>query len=196
MINERRLFISIDLPKTVRETIREHIQIDKERVPELYMHARIMDEASWHITVLFLGTQPEQAIGIIEKNMREAIKTMAIPQITLNTLTTAPPHHPPRMIWATTDNRTNDLLGALKKKLEQDLSKQGILPKGERHPLFNGHVTVARFPEGSRLPKHTIPLPTEKTTFAPTSIDLMESHLEQKEVRYTLLKSVDCNPSV
>lgn len=191
---EQRLFIAINLSEQARTAVREALHADMQHAPELYEHARMRDSASWHITLLFLGEQSkEDALNILQA-MRDTIKNIAAPEIVLRTLTTAPPHRPPRMVWIATTAETNHALEGIKKILEQNLVVQNIFQKGELHPDFNGHITLARLPEGRHIADHIVSFPSA-LTFSPTSIDLMESNLTPTGATYRLLESIDFKPS-
>lgn len=191
---EQRLFIAINPPEQTRTAIREVLRTDIQSVPELYEHARMRDEASWHITLLFLGEQSKEDTLNILQAMRDTIKNITAPEIVLRTLTTGPPHRPPRMVWITPMTKTNRTLENIRKILEQNLVVRNIFQKGEVHPDFNGHITLARLPEGRRIADHVVSF-SSTLTFSPTSIDLMESNLTPTGATYRLLESIDFKPS-
>lgn len=191
---EHRLFIAIDPPERIRDAIREIMRADMQSAPELYENARMQDETSWHITLLFLGEQPKEGLQNIVQAMRDTIKNVTAPEIVLRALTTAPPHRPPRMVWIATTTETNHTLEDIKTVLEQNLAAQGILKKGEVHPNFNGHITLARLPEGRHTADHIVSFPSA-LSFTPTSIALMESELTPTGATYRLLESIDFKPS-
>lgn len=191
---EHRLFIAINLPKEIKASIRDILQIDQEQNTELYEHARMTDEESWHITLVFLGAQSEDQLKALIGIIREAVRQVPAPKITMRMLTTAPPHRPPRMIWIATTAETNRLLEEIKTAIEQKLAAQNIFKKGESYTMFNGHITLARLPEGRRIANRTILFPCT-LSFKPTTIDLMESHLKNTETSYRLLESIDFKQS-
>lgn len=191
---EHRLFIAINLPKEIKASIRDILQIDQEQNTELYEHARMTDEESWHITLVFLGAQSKDQLKALISIIREAVGQVHAPKITMRTLTTAPPRRPPRMIWIATTAETNKLLEKIKTAIEQKLAAQNIFKKGESYAIFNGHITLARLPEGRRIADRTILFPYA-LSFKPTTIDLMESHLKNTETSYRLLESIDFKQS-
>ncbi len=190
---EHRLFIAIDLPGEIKDATRQALQADQKDHPELYEDARMMDEASWHITLSFLGNQSE--IETIEQAIEHVAHQKEAPEITMQLLTTAPPQRPPRMVWITTSAETNKALGALKAAIEQQLAQNNIHPQEEHRPRYTGHITLARLPEGRRVAEHVVSFP-HALSFRPKTIDLMESRLERTGAEYTLLKSIDFKPSV
>lgn len=185
----RRIFIAINLPAEARATIREVLQADAAAYTELYEDARMTPERDWHITLLFLGDQPEDAIPAIERVISEVMQTMPLPALGIRMFTTAPPHRPPRMIWATTSAEANEYLGALKESIKKALAQHGIRPQGEQFARFNGHITLARLPEGRRIADHTVAL-AHTITFQPNTIDLMESQLDRAGAEYGIIRSI------
>lgn len=192
---ERRLFIAINLPETIKAQLRQEIGSDNKKSSELYKDARMIPEEDWHITVKFLGDQLAEHLGAIEHAMRAAVEEMTAPQITMQTLTTAPPHRPPRMVWITTTSETNQFLRSIKEAIERNLATQGMVQKGEVHQVYHGHINLARLPEGRKIADHIISFPSA-LTFKPATIDLMESHLESTGAEYAILKSIDFKPSI
>lgn len=190
---ERRLFIAIDLPSEIKDAIRQRLEADQQDHPELYKDARIMSEESWHITLSFLGSQTE--VETIGNAIEQVAHQTIAPEITIQLLTTAPPQRPPRMVWVTTTAETNKELGAIKVAIEQRLAQQNICPQGEIFPTYNGHITLARLPEGRKIAEHMVSFP-HALSFCPKTIDLMESHLERTGAEYSLLKSIDFKLSV
>lgn len=191
----RRLFIAIDLPAEIKTVIRETLQTDKTAYAELYRDARMTPEKDWHMTLLFLGEYPEQAIEAIGHSISDVISKISSPKIAMRILSTAPPHRPPRMIWVTTSAESNEILGAIKESILQDLALHAVRPQGARFETFNGHITLARLPEGRKIADHTIAFAHE-ISFTPKTVDLMESRLESTGAAYTVLKSIDFKPSI
>lgn len=192
---ERRLFIAINLPENIKAEIRKEMELDNKTGIDLYQNANMIPEENWHITLKFFGSQPEEHIETIGQVIRNVIGEREAPVVTIRTLSTAPPHRPPRMIWATTTTETNKVLGSIKETIERKLAVHAIFQKGETFPIFQGHITLARLPEGRRIAERIVSFPNA-LTFRPITIDLMESHLESTGAEYSILKSIDFKPSI
>ena len=192
---KHRIFIAIDIPRPIKGELRRLLAQDVEKYAELYAGANLMDEESWHVTLAFLGEKSEEQIETIGRMLRAIAGQTPAPTIAIRTLTTAPPHRPPRMVWAATTTGTNRLLEPIRNTIVKKLAAHAIQQDGETFPLFNGHVTLARLPEGRRIADHTVSFP-DALTFRPKTIGLMESHLEDSGAKYKTLKSIDFKPSV
>lgn len=191
---EHQLFIAINLPEHIKEVISNAVEQDRGISP-VYGDARLVAKEDWHITIKFLGKQAEKSIDVIEKVMRDVVAETTSPEISMRTLTTAPPHRPPHMIWMPTTAETNQTLGVLKTAIEQKLAMQGIVQKGELFPTYHGHITLARLPEGRKIDNHAVVL-SRAITFRPVAMDIMESRLESSEAKYSVLKSIDFKRSI
>lgn len=186
---EQRLFIAINIPKNNKAEIRNALRLDNTRSAELYANARVIPEENWHITLKFLGNQPKKYMGTIEQVITSIAARTIAPEMTIRMLTTAPPRRPPRMIWATTTSATNKALGSIKEAIEVELEKRGIIQKEEAHPTYHGHINLARLPEGRRIADHVVSLPNE-LTFKPATIDLMESDVDRRGAKYSIVRSL------
>ena len=195
MSTGRKLFIAIDPPGEIKDAIEQLIASDKQAHPESYRDARMTAKENWHITLFFLGEQPEQHIPTIEQAIVDSIEQMPAPTITLNMLTTAPPHRPPRMLWATTTEESNTTLAPIKKHIERLLAHHAIHPQGETVSTFRGHITLARLPEGRRIADHLLSFP-HTLSFTPSTIKLMETTSTPSGAQYAIVNSIDFKPSV
>ena len=187
---QRRLFIAINIPETVKTTIRQKINNDKEQHADLYANARITPEQHWHITLLFLGDQSEEHRITIEQTMERMVRNTMSPTITLQALTMVSAQQQPHMLWITASQETNKTLAQIRQAIIQGIDKKGIIPKGEIYPQFNGHITILRLPEQYDTHTYTIPF-SNMPTFHPTHIELMESIPGREGMAYRVLKSID-----
>ena len=193
---ERRLFIAINLPEDIKAEIRHVLQLDDAKNAELYSDAKMVPEENWHITLKFLGNQSKEHLATIERVIADIAKGTHAPEVAIRTLTTAPPHRPPRMVWVTTTTETNKTLGSIKETMEAELERHNIFhQKGEVHPVYHGHINLARLPEGRRIADHIVSLPNA-LTFKPATIDLMESQLENSGAEYSIVRSIDFKTSI
>ncbi len=180
---KHRLFVVINIPEELKGII-----ISKF-LPEIDSgNLRWIPETNWHLTITFLGYQPEESI----KNILSAISNLAqnnpAPIIELESIKAVPPESP-RMIWISGDKKTSQILGRIKINLEKLLSENGI--KFQRNfKSYNSHITLARFSEPINIPKIILPL---KLKFKSKSIELMESHLSPAGAKYKVIESMDFN---
>lgn len=176
----KRLFIAINLPDEVKNRIKKVIG----GIPDF----RWIPPENWHLTLVFLGSQPDEAIIPILESIRESAQNFPAPVIEFEKIIYGPPNKPPRMIWLTGIKETSKILGEIKNKLEDDLIENRVRFKIENRP-FNAHLTLTRFESISEnFQLSQLPAPIN---FTAQSLDLMESHLKRSGAEYDILTRVD-----
>jgi 2'-5' RNA ligase len=183
----RRLFIAINLPEQVKLRITEIIkQINPEKFSDK-SNFRWLSSENWHLTPIFLGYQPDEAINPILNSLKETVKNLPPPTVEFEKIIYGPLGRPARMIWLTGTKETSKTLGVIKTKLEDELIKNGVRFQRENR-LYNAHLTLARFrptPENLQLPNYQLLI-----TFYAQSLDLMESYLKRTGAEYEILASL------
>lgn len=175
----KRVFLAVNLPANIRyelEAVAAELNFPDWMRP--------IDPRDWHITVLFFGEQSEGDVEKIKMAIRGEIYAIKAPDIKLEKIEYGPMAGESRMIWAKTDSATSQGLGAIQKKISDLLRGCGVGFKMD-HPGFNGHITLAKFGPGKRLPAICEPLDLE---FKAGSLDLMESHLANGNSGYEILE--------
>lgn len=176
---KKRLFISIELPKDLKRKIAA--EIEKIRF-QFTNDIRFLEPENWHITLVFLGYQPEELLDDIITAIQETAPNFSAPQIEFTGLSYGPLGKTPRMVWLNGSPQTSQTLSALKNSLETALLDRGVNFKQE-HRGFKAHITLARFPQVST---QELPQIEQKLNwqFAAKSIDLMESRLTKSGANY------------
>jgi RNA 2',3'-cyclic 3'-phosphodiesterase len=167
-----RLFVALDLPGEVREGI---VAWGREALTDPAL--RPLPPGSLHITLAFLGYQPEKEIEQIAEVLRE--RTGPAPWVELLDPVQRPPRGRARLYALPALSPGTE---ALQAGVEQGLSERGFY-EPEKRPFWP-HVTVARVrPEarGSRRPAVVSEPP------GPLPRELAEPRLS---VRMTLYRSV------
>jgi 2'-5' RNA ligase len=191
----KRLFIAINLPQEVKGRIEKVVSDLKisvnQRVNqhESAAEIRFLPKENWHLTLVFLGYQPDEAISPILNSLKETVKNSLTPFIEFEKIILAPPNRPARMIWLVSPKETSKTLGAIKTKLEDELVKNGVRFQRENRE-YNTHLTLVRF----RFPQGTlrrVMCENLKISFEAQSLDLMESHLKRSGAEYEILTRVD-----
>lgn len=182
----KRLFIAISLPDATENEIQNIIDGLESKINK---KIRFLSPANWHLTITFLGYQPEGAIELISKVLSAVGLRFKCPDIEFDNIVLAPPGRTSRMIWFQATKRTSEVLSRIKNELEDGLAKKEIRFKREIRP-YNGHLTLARFEAGllNKLPSVAYQLPP---AFNATSIHLMESHLKRTGAQYELIEEVN-----
>lgn len=192
---QQRLFIAINPPKELKNIIRSAVRDLWDRY-DIEMKW-IMPEY-WHLTVSFLGWQPDQSIDGIISAMKDVVEEFPSPTIELGEIVLAPDAEHPRMIWLSGTEESSRELGKLKEKIEDSLVDNNVRFKIEKRK-FNAHMNLARMriEEMSNMDMGELQkmvdqanLKLEKylpMSFEVQSLDLMESHLERSGAEYLTL---------
>ncbi|KKQ23173.1 2'-5' RNA ligase [Candidatus Wolfebacteria bacterium RIFCSPLOWO2_01_FULL_38_11] len=185
----RRLFIAINLPENIKDKIQEILKASPAYYDDHIMFAK---PENWHLTVSFLGYQPEEAINKIIESIKDTAKKFQNPLIEFEKIIWGPLNKPPRMLWMLGSIESAKKMEDIKNVVENNLKKNNIrFEKEERR--FNCHLTLARFKTG-KVKTSEIELPKiEKMAFNANSLDLIESHLNRSGAKYENLLAVKFN---
>ena len=137
-----RLFLALDIPAAIRDRISLFI----EGVAGFAPHARWMKPESLHITLKFIGEQPEAALEPIKQSL-STIRASTT-EIHFHNYGFFPTAKSPRVFWIGVE--AGPQLAALAATIEETLSSLGI-PK-ELRP-FSPHLTLARAADASGSPR-------------------------------------------
>jgi 2'-5' RNA ligase len=137
-----RLFIALDLDDAIRERIARFLDGIRGFAPD----ARWMRPQSLHVTLKFIGEQPEPAAEPIQHEL-EGIRAEA-PQIQFRGYGFFPTANAPRVFWVGME--AGPQLAALAATVDDRMAALGI-PREER--LFSPHLTLARGAGGSGSPR-------------------------------------------
>jgi 2'-5' RNA ligase len=130
-----RLFIAVDLPETVKNSIRAICG----GLPD----ARWVDVQQLHLTLRFIGEVSSELFNEIKASLREVSETSFT--LTLKGVGCFPPKRSPRVLWVGIEN--NQTLISLAEKVEGTLVEiNGLEPE---HRKFSPHITIARFREST-----------------------------------------------
>ncbi len=181
MSDERaRLFVALELPADVRAAVHAWAREHAGGVPRL----RLVELASLHVTLCFLGSRPAAEVGEIAGACR-AVAGMAAPELTVGESLWLPPRRPRVLTVALADE--GGRLAAVQSALSGALAA-GAFYEPEARP-FLAHVTVARVGREARLRVAELPAP-EPTRFSADTVTLFRSRLGQGPARYEALASV------
>lgn len=137
-----RLFVALDIDQAIRERIMRFVEGVQNLAPE----ARWMKPESMHITLKFIGEQPDAAWESIRQSLE---KIMLSPtDIGFRGYGFFPAPKSARVFWVGIEAGPD--LSALALEVDRNLSALGI-PK-EARP-FNPHLTLARSAGGSGSPE-------------------------------------------
>lgn len=191
-----RLFIAINLPQEAKDKIEEAVT----KIPPFFdaecrrsinpepsrrinnSQIRFLAPKNWHLTITFLGFQPDEAVSLILKSAQETAAGFDPVLIKFEKIIYGPPGKSARMLWLAGAKETSQNLSQIKIKLEDSLVENGVKFNRENR-LFNAHLTLARFSTPlTDLSNNLIaPLPL---SFEAKTLDLMESRLKRSGAEY------------
>jgi len=188
----KRLFIAINLPKNIKNRIDAVVAELEEKEKNI----RFLPSDNWHLTVSFLGDQPDEAIPGILDALKKTVKkysdifTDEDFKIEFDEFVYGPSNKPPRMIWLKGTEETSQRIGELKKDLENNLFANNVRFESENRK-YSSHITLARFREGeiNKISNHSIA--QAQFSFFVKSLDLIESFLSRNGAEYDILQEVD-----
>jgi 2'-5' RNA ligase len=192
-----RLFIGLDIDDGIRERIARFMDGVDEFAPD----ARWMKPESLHVTLKFIGEQPESAVEQIEPAL-SSIMASAL-EIHFRGYGFFPTAKSPRVFWIGIE--TGSQLAALAQAIDDQLALLKI-PKEDR--ALSPHLTLARGAGRSGSPRRdkaeapnrifqrlqeklaALPSP-EFGTMTARAFFLYQSHLSPKGSKYTKLARFD-----
>ncbi|HEY3975163.1 MAG TPA: RNA 2',3'-cyclic phosphodiesterase [Candidatus Sulfotelmatobacter sp.] len=137
-----RLFIALDINDAIRERIMRFIAGVRGFAPD----ARWAKPESLHVTLKFIGEQPESAIDPMKQAL-SAIRASS-PEIYFRGYGFFPTAKSPRVFWVGMESGPE--LAALAAAVDETMASLGV--PGEDRP-FNPHLTLARGAGGSGSPR-------------------------------------------
>jgi len=188
-----RLFLALDIDEAIRQRIERFLEGVHPFAPD----ARWAKPESLHVTLKFIGEQPEAAVDQI----KHALETVRVPvgEIHFRGYGFFPNPKSARVFWIGMESGPE--LSALAAAIDAQMPALGIAK--ETRP-FSPHLTLARAPGGSgaphrhksdkpnrvfqRLQEKLCALPSpEFGTMTPHEFFLYQSHLSPKGSTYTKL---------
>jgi len=189
-----RTFIAIELPKEVKDVLRElQDQLQSSQADVKWVAAENI-----HLTLKFLGERDEKKVEEISQILDEVAKENQPYEINLISLGTFPDTDHPRVVWAGIDQgdaQTRKIAQAL----EEKIAKVEI-PKEDRE--FSSHITIGRVKSNINREKLIQGLDNSKgylagknLLFLATQLLLFKSTLTSKGPVYEILKTANLTKS-
>lgn len=195
-MDKKRLFVAINLPKEINQKINDIIHDLMAAAGNKDL--RWIPTENLHLTISFLGLQPDEAIDKILKSIKETAEEFKCPEIEFEKIILAPSGKKPRMVWLAGSKESSEIINRIKDKLEDSLIDEGVRFRQELR-AYNAHINLARFRNidertlnalktGIGLPAGGLKIESA-IRFKARSIDLMESESGRSGARYTILSS-------
>ena len=197
-----RVFVALDLNHEIRERIQKFVEEIRATAPD----ARWISGESLHVTLKFIGEQPDTVIPQLENSLR-SIQTKPF-QIAFAGTGFFPTPRAARVFWIGIEG--GDALTRLAQNIDESLAKIGI-SKEDR--AFSPHLTLARTRGGSGAPGRrkddksnrqfaklqeflaTRPAP-EFGTMTAREFFLYRSQLSSKGSQYTKIARFELQPAI
>ena len=176
-----RLFIAAEPPQGVRDELAQWARRALGRPSSV----RRLDAESLHLTLCFLGEQPQSSLEEITAALGGAAElAAAVEELRIGAPAWLPPRRPRALAVEVGDpsGALHELAAALSRELAAAI---GWEPPRQR---FRPHITLARMPPGSERPRELPPTPP--LIFIPTAVTLLRSDLDPAGASYTPLASV------
>jgi 2'-5' RNA ligase len=172
MSDSLRLFVALELPADVRETL---AGVDTSNTRAIPLEAL-------HLTLAFLGSRPPSDVDAIARVLQGEAQTPAPRLATAGTVVL--PRGRPRVIAVALDD-LDGTLAALQGRVSAGLEAAGV-DTPEKRP-FRAHVTTSRLRPRALLPRLDHKWPEPAIVFTADRLTLFQSQLHPKGARYTAL---------
>ncbi len=179
-----RIFLALELPDAVRNTLRRRIERLARMIPEV----RWADPAVLHVTLAFLGEVDDAQLDAATQAAASVAGVHAPFSLRLAGLGTFGSARSPRVIWVGLAGEKAQLL-SLQFAVAEALAVRGF-PREERP--FSPHLTLARIRKPLSDDAHATLArvqhePPPDTTWRANAIAVMKSELLRPAARYTAL---------
>ena len=183
-----RLFVAIDLPEAVRESLgRLQAELRARDLPGL----RWTRPEGIHLTLKFLGETPAASVPAIQDALARAVRGASQFQLALGAPGTFGNRRGPRVLWVDVGGDLEPL-GRLQAAVERELTAAGIAPE-ER--AFSPHLTLARVPQpprpalAERISRALEAVVPPQDRFEATEVVLMRSELQPGGAVYSRVQA-------
>ncbi|MDP2674979.1 MAG: RNA 2',3'-cyclic phosphodiesterase [Dehalococcoidia bacterium] len=172
-----RLFVAIDLPEDVRESL-GRLQTDLRRHDLAGL--RWTRPEGVHLTLKFLGEMPATSLDAIEGALARAVRGVPSFRLALGAPGTFGDRRGPRVLWVDVEGELQPLQ-QLQAAIERELAAAGFAPE-ERG--FSPHLTLARVPQpprpglAERVARALAAVAAPRGEFEATELVLMRSSLQ------------------
>jgi len=168
-----RLFVALDLPAIAVAALARFRDVAAD--PVLW---RPLDEATFHVTLAFLGHRPQADVAAV-RHVLDRLAARRPSALALGEALLLPPRRARVLTVALADPA--GALAALQREVADGLAAADVFTP-EARP-FRPHVTVARIRPGARPPR-TVDAEPEQAAFAAGPVVLYRSHVRRGGATY------------
>jgi 2'-5' RNA ligase len=169
-----RLFIAIEMPSAIRQTVFDHIARLRQTEPKI--NASWSRENNLHLTLKFLGDTPTAKVQAVADAVRDVAQRFKSFDLTVGGCGAFPAKGRPQVLWIGINDANGNLFN-LHRKLDAECGRLGF--EREKRP-FHPHLTIARLrnSEGSRRATQL----HAEMTFPPQHVQVSEIVLFRSEL--------------
>ena len=181
-----RLFLALNLPPEQRAGAWAAAAPLREALPAGVSWVR---EESLHVTLRFLGEQPEELVARLDAELAPGLGRAEPPTVEITGVGAFPTMRRPRILWL--GGPTNSALAELYHQVVQACARLGFEPEGRD---FRPHVTIGRVRQGAAIDPGALAGAAEQVRvdarFTARTVDVMESELTRSGARYRVAAAV------
>ena len=179
-----RVFVALSLSDDVMERLKKRSQSLKGQFSEL--NIRWVPFENYHITLIFIGNVPINALDKLEVLMKEAVQSYAPFDVKLGDATLFPPDNEKKGVLITSVE-TSDPLKKLQSKLDQKFRKSGynLIDRP-----YRPHVTLARL-RRAKVSEEELKKTGESFSITASHVHLYYSEKRDGRVYNGILRSVE-----
>ncbi|MEO8043063.1 MAG: RNA 2',3'-cyclic phosphodiesterase [Acidobacteriota bacterium] len=192
-MEERRIFVAIDISEQVRAVCDGHIDYLRNKFPD----ARVSWETTekLHITMKFLGNTSSDVFDALQSSVAEIAAKHRAFRLRLSRTGLFPRESRPRVLWIGLDDRPQAVTPLYS---ELDSVCEGLgYPKEPR--AFRPHITIGRVrdpDEASELAAIHLKTKIEPVEFEVNEIVICESTLQTTGSVYSVISTARLGPSI
>jgi RNA 2',3'-cyclic 3'-phosphodiesterase len=186
-----RLFIAIELPAEIRQTIKQHITRLRDACPDV--RASWTREENLHLTLKFFGDVAVNRVDTLSQSLMRAVAHTTELDLVIEGCGVFPPRGKPNVLWVGISPETAPACVRLYQAIEDECARVGFKRDEQK---FHPHLTVARLrhPTGARdLANLHQATQFESVAFKVTSASLIRSELSNSGSRYTIAARHELN---
>ena len=181
-----RVFVAVRIPVRIQRELARLVR----KLAETAIPVRWVPPENLHLTLRFLGQQPDERRALIVEALARAAEDTSSFMVSFGSVGAFPSPRQPRVIWIAVNPAPR--LRVLRGSVELQLARAGF---GTDDSPFHPHVTLGRAARGSEPGAFREFVPASRnlaidSELRVSSIDLIRSHLRPSGVQYELLDRV------
>jgi 2'-5' RNA ligase len=192
-MNERRIFVAIDISQTVRTACGRHIDNLRNSYPDVRVGWENLEKL--HITMKFLGNTDAPLYGELQTGLAEIAAKHSPFSLRISRPGVFPRASRPRVLWIGLDDRPGAVM-PLYAELENLCEKLGY---ARELKAFRPHITIGRVRDpdkASALAEAHLRAKLEPVEFEVSDIVIYESNLQPTGSVYSVLSTAKLGTSI